>query len=90
MLGVYLFLYALRYSNSGLAMSAVHGDEETAAGIGVPVYRTKLLALSVSGLDEFVFKYFFETGHKLFFGLLLAVVIVWAPKGLFGKSIRKE
>ncbi len=145
MLAVYLFLYALRYSNPGLAMSAVHGDEETAAGIGVPVFRTKILALSVSafctalmgafyahyvhflnpdsafdgawsvmpivaslfggmgtligpsigallitGLDEFVFKYFFETGHKLFFGLLLAVVIVWAPKGLFGKSIRKE
>jgi branched-chain amino acid transport system permease protein len=144
MLAVYLLLYALRSSNAGLAMSAVHGDEETAAGIGVPVYRTKLLALSVSafctalmgafyahyvhflnpdsafdgawslmpivaslfggmttligptigallitGLDEFVFKYFFETGHKLFFGLLLAVVIVWAPNGLFGKSIRK-
>jgi branched-chain amino acid transport system permease protein len=145
MLAVYLVLYAFRYSNKGLAMSAVHGDEETAAGIGVPVYRTKLLALSVSafctalmgafyahyvhflnpdsafdgawsvmpivaslfggmttligpaigallitGLDEFIFKYFFETGHKLFFGLLLAVVIVWAPQGLFGKSIRKR
>jgi branched-chain amino acid transport system permease protein len=145
MLGVYLIIYLLRNSNAGLAMSAVHGDEETAAGIGVPVFRTKLLTLLVSafctslmgafyahyvhflspdsafdgswsvmpivaslfggmstligpsigallitGLDEFVFKYFFETGHKLFFGLLLAVVIVWAPKGLFGKSIRKR
>jgi len=145
MLAVYLVIYFLRYSNAGLAMSAVHGDEETAAGIGVPVFRTKLLALMVSafctalmgafyahyvhflnpdsafdgswsvmpivaslfggmgtligpsigallitGLDEFVFKQFFETGHKLFFGLLLAVVIVWAPKGLLGKSIRKN
>ena len=32
-------------------------------------------ALVITGLDEFVFKRFFETGHKLFFGLLLAVVI---------------
>jgi ABC-type branched-subunit amino acid transport system permease subunit len=40
-------------------------------------------------LDEFIFKKFFETGHKLFFGILLAVVIVWAPKGLFGKAIKK-
>jgi branched-chain amino acid transport system permease protein len=145
MLGVYLLIYYLRHSNAGLAMSAVHGDEETAAGIGVPVFRTKLVTLLVSafctslmgafyahyvhflnpdsafdgswsvmpivaslfggmstligpsigallitGLDEFVFKQFFETGHKLFFGLLLAVVIVWAPKGLFGKSIRRK
>ncbi len=145
MLGVYLLIYYLRNSNAGLAMSAVHGDEETAAGIGVPVFRTKLVTLLVSafctslmgafyahyvhflnpdsafdgswsvmpivaslfggmstligpsigallitGLDEFVFKQFFETGHKLFFGLLLAVVIVWAPKGLFGKSIRRK
>jgi branched-chain amino acid transport system permease protein len=145
MLVIYLAIYFLRRSNTGLAMSAVHGDEETAAGIGVPVFRTKLLALMVSafctslmgafyahyvhflspdsafdgswsvmpivaslfggmgtligpsigallitGLDEFVFKQFFETGHKLFFGILLAVVIVWAPKGLFGKSIRKK
>lgn len=145
MLVIYLGIYLLRYSHQGLAMSAVHGDEEAAAGIGVPVFRTKLLALTVSafctalmgafyahyvhflnpdsafdgswsvmpivaslfggmatligpaigallitGLDEFVFKFFFETGHKLFFGLLLAVVIVWAPKGLFGKTIRKN
>jgi branched-chain amino acid transport system permease protein len=144
MLAVYVTIYFLRHSNNGLAMSAVHGDEETAAGIGVPVFRTKLLTLTVSafctalmgafyahyvhflnpdsafdgswsvmpivaslfggmstligpsigallitGLDEFVFKKFFETGHKLFFGFLLAVVIVWAPKGLFGKSIKK-
>jgi len=144
MLAVYLAIYFLRYSRQGLAMSAVHGDEETAAGIGVPVFRTKMLALIVSafctslmgafyahyvhflnpdsafdgswsvmpivaslfggmstligpsigallitGLDEFIFKKFFETGHKLFFGILLAVVIVWAPKGLFGKTIKK-
>jgi branched-chain amino acid transport system permease protein len=142
---VYLTIYLLRHSNSGLAMSAVRGDEETAAGIGVPVFRTKLLTLTVSafctalmgafyahyvhflnpdsafdgswsvmpivaslfggmgsligpsvgallitGLDEFVFKKFFESGHQLFFGILLAVVIVWAPKGLFGKFIRKK
>ena len=145
MLAIYLVIYFLRRSNTGLAMSAVQGDEETAAGIGVPVFRTKLLTLMVSafctalmgafyahyvhflspdsafdgswsvmpivaslfggmgtligpsigallitGLDEFVFKQFFETGHKLFFGILLAVVIVWTPKGLFGKSIRKK
>jgi branched-chain amino acid transport system permease protein len=145
LLAIYLVIYFLRRSNTGLAMSAVHGDEETAAGIGVPVFRTKLLTLMVSafctalmgafyahyvhflspdsafdgswsvmpivaslfggmgtligpsigalvitGLDEFVFKQFFETGHKLFFGILLAVVIVWTPKGLFGKSIRKK
>jgi branched-chain amino acid transport system permease protein len=145
MLAIYLVIYFLRHSNTGLAMSAVHGDEETAAGIGVPVFRTKLLTLMVSafctalmgafyahyvhflspdsafdgswsvmpivaslfggmgtligpsigallitGVDEFVFKQFFETGHKLFFGILLAVVIVWTPKGLFGKSIRKK
>ncbi len=142
MLAVYLAVYFLRRSNAGLAMSAVREDEETAAAIGVPVARTKALALSVSafltavmgafyahyvrflspdsafdgswsvmpivgslfggmgtlvgpsvgalvitGLDEFVFKRFFETGHKLFFGLLLAVVIVWAPSGLLGKKI---
>jgi branched-chain amino acid transport system permease protein len=145
MLGVYLFVYFLRRSNSGLAMSAVHGDEETAAGIGVPVVRTKAVALAASafftalmgafyahyvhflspdsafdgtwsvmpivgslfggmgtligpsvgalvitGLDEFVFKKFFETGHKLFFGLLLAVVIVWAPSGLLGGRIGRS
>lgn len=145
MFAIYLSIYFLRYSNIGLAMSAVHGDEETASGIGVPVFKTKITALSVSafctalmgafyahyvhflnpdsafdgfwsvmpivgslfggigtligpsigalvitGLDEFVFKRFFETGHKLFFGLLLAVVIVWTPAGLLGKSIRKK
>lgn len=145
MLGIYLTIYKLRHSNKGLAMAAVHGDEETAAGIGVPVFRTKLMTLMVSafctalmgafyahyvhflnpdsafdgswsvmpivaslfggmttligpgigallitGLDEFVFKKFFETGHKLFFGFLLAIVIVWAPKGIFGRSIRKK
>ncbi|MBI5418554.1 MAG: branched-chain amino acid ABC transporter permease [Deltaproteobacteria bacterium] len=144
MLAVYLAAYFLRRSNTGLAMFAVQGDEETAAGIGVPVLRTKLVALTVSafstalmgafythyvhflspdmafdgywtvmpvvgslfggmgtligpgvgslvitGLDEFVFKRFFETGHKLFFGLLLAVVIVWAPSGLLGRRVRK-
>lgn len=145
MLVVYVIIYLLRRSDGGLAMAAVQGDEEAAAGIGVPVFRTKLLtlmlsafctaamgafyahyvhfldpdsafdgswsimpivaslfggmntligpcigALLITGLDEFVFKSFFETGHKLFFGLLLAVVIVWAPKGLFGRSIRKK
>lgn len=145
MFAIYLVIYFLRHSNTGLAMSAVHGDEETAAGIGVPVFRTKVTALTVSafctalmgafyahyihflnpdsafdgfwsvmpivgslfggigtligpsigalvitGLDEFVFKRFFETGHKLFFGLLLAIVIVWAPVGLLGKWIRKK
>ena len=139
-----LTAYFIRRSNAGLAMSAVHGDEETAAGIGVHVVRTKALALVVSafctaimgafyahyvrflspdtafegswsvmpivaslfggmqtligpmagalvitGLDEFVFKTFFETGHKLFFGLLLAVVIVWAPTGLLGNRVRR-
>jgi len=144
MLAIYLTVYFIRRSNAGLAMSAVHGDEETAAGIGVHVVKTKALALAVSafctaimgafyahyvrflspdtafegswsvmpivaslfggmhtligpvagalvitGLDEFVFKRLFETGHKLFFGLLLAVVIVWAPTGLLGNRVRK-
>jgi ABC-type branched-subunit amino acid transport system permease subunit len=44
----------------------------------------------ITGLDEFLFKRFFETGHKLFFGLLLAIVIVWAPVGLLGKWMRKK
>jgi branched-chain amino acid transport system permease protein len=142
---VYLSIYFLRHSNIGLAMSAVRGDEETASGIGVPVFKTKIIALTVSafctalmgafyvhyihflnpdsafdgfwsvmpivgslfggigtligpsigalvitGLDEFLFKRFFETGHKLFFGLLLAVVIVWAPVGLLGKWVKKK
>jgi branched-chain amino acid transport system permease protein len=145
MFAIYLVIYFLRHSNTGLAMSAVHGDEETAAGIGVPVFRTKVTALTVSafctalmgafyahyihflnpdsafdgywsvmpivgslfggigtligpsigalvitGMDEFLFKRFFETGHKLFFGLLLAIVIVWAPVGLLGKWMRKK
>jgi branched-chain amino acid transport system permease protein len=145
MFAIYLSIYFIRHSNIGLAMSAVHGDEETASGIGVPVLRTKITALIVSafctalmgafyahyihflnpdsafdgfwsvmpivgslfggigtligpsigalvitGLDEFVFKRFFETGHKLFFGLLLAVVIVWAPVGLLGKWVKKR
>ena len=145
MFAIYLVIYVLRYSNTGLAMSAVRGDEETAAGIGVPVFRTKVTALTVSafctaltgafythyvhflnpdsafdgywsvmpivgslfggigtligpsvgalvitGLDEFIFKRFFETGHKLFFGLLLAIVIVWAPVGLLGKGMKKR
>lgn len=145
MFAIYLVIYFLRHSNAGLAMSAVHGDEETAAGIGVPVFRTKVTALTVSafctalmgafyahyihflnpdsafdgywsvmpivgslfggigtligpsigalvitGLDEFLFKRFFETGHKLFFGLLLAIVIVWAPVGLLGKWMKKK
>ena len=145
MFAIYLVIYFLRRSNMGLAMSAVHGDEETAAGIGVPVFRTKVKALIVSafctalmgafyahyihflnpdsafdgywsvmpivgslfggigtligpsigalvitGLDEFLFKRFFETGHKLFFGLLLAIVIVWAPVGLLGKWLGKK
>ncbi len=145
MFAIYLVIYFFRRSNTGLAMSAVRGDEETAAGIGVPVFRTKVTALTVSafctalmgafyahyihflnpdsafdgywsvmpivgslfggigtligpsigalvitGLDEFLFKRFFETGHKLFFGLLLAIVIVWAPVGLLGKWMRKK
>jgi branched-chain amino acid transport system permease protein len=145
MFAIYLVIYFLRHSNIGLAMSAVKGDEETAAGIGVPVFRTKIIALTVSafctalmgafythyihflnpdsafdgywsvmpivgslfggigtligpsigalvitGLDEFIFKRFFEMGHKLFFGLLLAFVIVWAPVGLLGKWGRKK
>jgi branched-chain amino acid transport system permease protein len=144
MFAIYVAVYFIRRSNTGLAMSAVHGDEETAAGIGVNVVRTKAVALAVSafctaimgafyahyvrflspdtafegswsvmpivaslfggmqtligpvagalvitGLDEFVFKSLFETGHKLFFGLLLAVVIVWAPMGLLGNRVRK-
>ncbi len=145
MFAIYLLIYFLRYSNIGLAMSAVHGDEETASGIGVPVFKTKLTALTLSafctaltgafyahyvhflspdsafdgfwsvmpivgslfggigtligpsigalvitGLDEFLFKRFFETGHKLFFGLLLTIVIVWAPVGLLGKWVKKR
>ena len=145
MFAIYLLIYLLRYSNIGLAMSAVHGDEETASGIGVPVFKTKLTALTLSafctaltgafyahyvhflnpdsafdgfwsvmpivgslfggigtligpsigalvitGLDEFLFKRFFETGHKLFFGLLLTIVIVWAPVGLLGKWVKKR
>ncbi len=145
MFAIYLLIYLLRYSNIGLAMSAVHGDEETASGIGVPVFKTKLTALTLSafctaltgafyahyvhflnpdsafdgfwsvmpivgslfggigtligpsvgalvitGLDEFLFKRLFETGHKLFFGLLLTIVIVWAPVGLLGKWVKKR
>ena len=145
MFAIYLLIYLLRYSNIGLAMSAVRGDEETASGIGVPVFKTKLTALTLSafctalmgafyahyvhflnpdsafdgfwsvmpivgslfggigtligpsigalvitGLDEFLFKRFFETGHKLFFGLLLTIVIVWAPFGLLGKWVKKR
>jgi len=145
MFAIYLIIYFFRHSNTGLAMSTVRGDEETAAGIGVPVFRTKVTALIVSAfctalmgafyahyvhflhpdsafdgywsvmpivgslfggigtligpsigalvitaLDEFVFKRFFETGHKLFFGLLLAIVIVWTPVGLLGKWMKKR
>jgi branched-chain amino acid transport system permease protein len=145
MFAIYLLIYLLRHSNIGLAMLTVHGDEEAASGIGVPVFQVKIAALTVSafctalmgafyahyvrflnpdsafdgfwsvmpivgslfggigtligpsigallitGLDEFVFKRFFETGHKLFFGLLLAVVIVWAPVGLLGQWVRKR
>jgi branched-chain amino acid transport system permease protein len=145
MFAIYASIYLIRHSNMGLAMSAVHGDEETASGIGVPVLKTKITALTASafctalmgafyahyvhflspdsafdgfwsvmpivgslfggmgtligpsigalvitGLDEFVFKRFFETGHKLFFGLLLAIVIVWAPVGLLGKWVKKR
>lgn len=144
MLGIYLAAFFLRRSNIGLAMAAVHGDEETAAGIGVPVVQTKAIALAVSafctavmgafyahyirflspdsafdgywslmpivgslfggmttligpmagalvitGMDEFIFKSLFETGHKMFLGLLLALVIVWTPSGLLGNRIRK-
>jgi branched-chain amino acid transport system permease protein len=145
MFAIYLVIYLFRHSNTGLAMSTVRGDEETAAGIGVPVFRTKVTALIVSAfctalmgafyahyvhflhpdsafdgywsvmpivgslfggigtligpsigalvitaLDEFLFKRFFETGHKLFFGLLLAMVIVWTPVGLLGKWMREK
>jgi branched-chain amino acid transport system permease protein len=143
LLAVYLTAFFLRRSHLGLAMCAVHGDPETAAGIGVNVIRTKALALVASAmctalmggfyahyvrflspdtafdahwsvmpivaslfggmrtligplagalvitsLDELVFKQFMQTGHKLFFGLLLAVVIVWAPSGLLGNRVR--
>lgn len=145
MFAIYLVVYFLRRSDTGLAMAAVLGDEETAAAIGVPVVRTKAIALAVSafctavmgafyahyirflapdaafdgywsvmpmvaalfggmstligpvvgalvltGLDEFLFKGLFETGHKLFFGLLLVLVIVWAPSGLLGNRIRRN
>ena len=134
----------VRRSRAGVAMATVHADEEAAAGIGVPVLGTKVLALSISafftallgaffahyvhylapdgafdpswsimpivaalfggmttlvgpalgalvitGLDEFLFKRLFETGHQLFFGLLLAIVIVWAPSGLLGGRIAR-
>ncbi len=141
---VYGAAILLRRSRAGVAMATVHADETAAAGIGVPVLRTKALALAVSafftaflgafyahyvhylapdsafdpswsimpivgslfggmttlvgpavgalaitGLDEFVFKRLFETGHQLFFGLLLAAVIVWAPSGLLGGWIER-
>jgi branched-chain amino acid transport system permease protein len=141
---VYLAAIGLRRSRAGVAMATVRADEETAAGIGVHVLRTKALALcasaactaimgafyahsvhylapdsafeaswsimpivsalfggmgtmvgpalgalAITGLDEFVFKRLFETGHQLFFGLLLAVVIVWAPAGLLGVRISR-
>lgn len=142
-LAIYVAVYFIRRSNLGLAMTAVHGDEETAAGIGIHVVRTKAYALAVSAfctaimgafyahyvrflspdtafdgswsvmpivaslfggmrtligpmvgalvitaVDEFVAKQLFETGHKLFFGLLLAAVIVWAPAGLLGHKVQ--
>jgi branched-chain amino acid transport system permease protein len=142
-MAIYLIVYLMKRSNLGLAMSAVHGDEETALGIGIHVVRTKAFALVVSafctavmggfyahyvrflspdtafegswsvmpivaslfggmrtligpmlgalviiGVDEFVAKQLFEMGHKLFFGLLLATVIVWAPAGLMGDRVR--
>jgi branched-chain amino acid transport system permease protein len=145
MLVVYLGALLLKRSRLGMAMATVHADEETAAGIGVPVMRTKAIALVVSafftallgaffahyvhylapdsafegswsimpivaslfggmttligpsvgalvitGLDEFLFKRFFETGHQLFFGLLLAIVIVWAPAGLLGGRVKSS
>lgn len=141
---VYALAVFLRRSTVGVAMATVHADEETAAGIGVPVLRTKLVALCASafctsllgafyahyvhflapdsafdgswsvmpivaslfggmstligpsvgalvitGLDEFLFKKLFESGHQLFFGLLLAAVIVWAPSGLLGNRVRR-
>lgn len=144
LLVVYGAAVLLRRSRAGIAMATVHADEEAAAGIGVPVLRTKVLALAISafftallgaffahyvhylapdsafdpswsimpivaalfggmttligpalgalvitGLDEFVFKRLFDTGHQLFFGLLLAVVIVWAPAGLLGGRLRR-
>jgi branched-chain amino acid transport system permease protein len=143
-IATYLVIYLLRRSNPGLAMLAVRADDEAAAGIGVPVLRTKVQALAVSafftalmggfyahyirfltpdsafdgrwslmpivaslfggmetligpmvgalviaGLDEFLFKMMFETGHQLFLGLLLAVVITWTPAGLLGNRLRK-
>jgi branched-chain amino acid transport system permease protein len=63
-------------------VASLFGGMSTLIGPGIG-------ALLITGLDEFIFKKFFETGHKLFFGILLAVVIVWAPKGLFGKTIKK-
>ena len=144
LLVTYAAAVLLRRSRAGVAMATVRADEEAAAGIGVPVLRTKVLALSVSafftallgafyahyvhylapdsafdpswsimpivgslfggmttlvgpavgalaitGLDEFLFKRLFDTGHQLFFGLLLATVIVWAPSGLLGGRIRR-
>lgn len=144
LLAIYLGAVAIRRSRLGTAMATVHADEETAAGIGVHVLRTKATALAASafatalmgafyahyvhflspdsafdsswslmpivgslfggmstlvgpavgalviaGLDEFLFKRFFETGHALFFGLLLAAVIVWAPSGLLGNRLRR-
>jgi len=47
--------------------------------------KTTLFAV----LSSFLFKRLFETGHTLFFGLLLVLVIVWAPSGLLGHRIRK-
>jgi ABC-type branched-subunit amino acid transport system permease subunit len=46
--------------------------------------------LVITGLDDFLFKRFVETGHKLFFELLLVIVIVWAPVGLLGKWMAKK
>lgn len=137
--------FALRGSPAGLKMAAVAEDEDAAASVGIPVFRTKATALCASaflsslagafyahhlrflspdtafdgawslspivasliggmrspvgpaagalllaGLDEFLFKRFFEAGHKLFFGLLLAALIVWLPSGLLGRAIRER
>lgn len=138
-----LCVLAFGRCGAGLKMAAVAEDEEAAEAMGIPVFRTKVTALSASaflsslagaffahdagslspdvafdgawsllpvvasiaggmrtavgpaagalalaGVDEFVFKRLLPGGHRLFFGLLVAVVMIWLPSGLLGRRVR--
>jgi len=41
-------------------------------------------ALALAALDEFLFKPLVPSGHRMFFGLLLAALVAYRPSGLFG------